>query len=191
MLKYYPLDNPNFSIARKVFSNKECDRICKYMSFFDTTNSLIGNSNDSREDENVRKSQISFHNYKNDATDWIFHRLGKIVTEHNTVLWNFDIDRLFYFQFSEYDHNKSHYDWHVDISEPDKNGTRKLSIAVLLNDGFEGGNFHVNYQQKNAPLNLNKGDAVLFPSYMPHKVDPVISNTRKSLVSWVLGPAFK
>jgi PKHD-type hydroxylase len=36
-----------------------------------------------------------------------------------------------------------------------------------------------------------KGSALLFPSYMLHRVTPVTSGTRKSLVLWVGGNPYR
>ena len=36
-----------------------------------------------------------------------------------------------------------------------------------------------------------RGTAVIFPSFLVHRVAPVISGVRKSLVSWISGPPFK
>ena len=38
---------------------------------------------------------------------------------------------------------------------------------------------------------LPKGSIVVFPSYTWHRVSPVTSGTRLSLVQWNLGPGFK
>ena len=40
----------------------------------------------------------------------------------------------------------------------------------------------------NMLLNLNKGDMVIFPSTLLHRVKPVTNKIRKSLVGWMLGP---
>ena len=36
-----------------------------------------------------------------------------------------------------------------------------------------------------------RGTLVAFPSYVMHRVTPVTSGTRKSLVAWVAGPKFR
>jgi PKHD-type hydroxylase len=39
------------------------------------------------------------------------------------------------------------------------------------------------------PLNLQPGDAVVFPSFVNHSVTPITSGTRQSLTGWIKGPA--
>ena len=38
---------------------------------------------------------------------------------------------------------------------------------------------------------MPKGTMIVFPSYMWHRVRPVTSGVRKSLVLWIQGPPFK
>jgi PKHD-type hydroxylase len=73
---------------------------------------------------------------------------------------------------------------------------RKLSLTLLLNDDnddFEGGEFQINNGKQETPITVDmfKGRAVLFPSFMIHRVKPVTKGVRKSLVVWVLGPKFR
>jgi PKHD-type hydroxylase len=70
---------------------------------------------------------------------------------------------------------------------------RKLSLSLLLNDDFEGGEFHINQGNEKQPIIVptKKGRAILFPSFMIHRVTPVTKGIRRSLVVWVLGPKFQ
>jgi PKHD-type hydroxylase len=66
---------------------------------------------------------------------------------------------------------------------------RKLSLVLLLNDEFEGGDFELLWPGNKIPL--KKGRVILFPSILMHRVKPVTKGTRKSLVAWMQGPNFK
>tara|TARA_R110002020_G_scaffold336456_1_gene551849 strand:- start:57 stop:689 length:633 start_codon:yes stop_codon:yes gene_type:complete len=72
---------------------------------------------------------------------------------------------------------------------------RKLSMTVLLNKSFEGGNFEfTSYGKENCeitPVEMNQGDVVVFPSWMEHRVAPITKGIRYSLVTWFVGPPFK
>lgn len=72
---------------------------------------------------------------------------------------------------------------------------RKISMTVSLSDGndFEGGNFHINYGDKDIRINnvREQGSIVVFPSFLRHKVEPVTKGTRYSLVMWALGKPFQ
>ena len=73
---------------------------------------------------------------------------------------------------------------------------RKLSMTILLNDNYEGGEFEfVTYNKEKCEITVpefNKiGSIVVFPSDMEHRVAPVTKGIRYSLVVWFLGPPFK
>ena len=116
---------------------------------------------------------------------------------------------------------KQHYDWHTDGQgchhnarksmqfhqpkeanlrfTPQTNllGTvRKISLSAVLNDDYEGGELlfrtlHENSEIKETSITPNKGDLVIFPSYIDHKVAPVTKGIRYSVVAWYGGPPFK
>ena len=71
---------------------------------------------------------------------------------------------------------------------------RKLSISLLLSDPdeYEGGELEFRYYDKNyAFVKPDAGTGVIFPSWLPHRVHPVKSGIRRSLVAWMDGPLFK
>ena len=57
-------------------------------------------------------------------------------------------------------------------------------MTVQLNDNFEGGEFYINGDN----VELGKNDAVIFPSFLPHGVKPVLKGNRQSLIVWAFGP---
>ena len=84
--------------------------------------------------------------------------------------------------------NQGHYKPHVDDCI---NHHRTLSIILLLNDDYEGGELifkSVNLQKDLHIIDVKKNRAVLFPSNFmyPHTVKPVTKGTRYSIVSWAL-----
>lgn len=69
---------------------------------------------------------------------------------------------------------------------------RKLSFSLLLNDDYEGGQFQ--FLSENGELYevpKERGLVVIFDSRTRHRVRPVKSGVRKSLVGWVVGPRWK
>ena len=71
---------------------------------------------------------------------------------------------------------------HVDAGTGQK---RTVSAIALLPSAFTGGELCFFDQQD--PFPLRPGDVVLFPSnfLFPHAVQPVISGTRHSVVTWM------
>lgn len=84
-----------------------------------------------------------------------------------------------------------HAEWHADCG---MGGTasRKLSLSLQLTppQGYEGG--CLEFLPGGRPqLARNLGCVIAFPSFLTHRVTPVESGHRGSLVAWVHGPAFR
>jgi PKHD-type hydroxylase len=67
---------------------------------------------------------------------------------------------------------------------------------MLLNEpdaDFEGGDFELIQSSLNSPekINLSRGKIIVFPSFLFHRVTPVLKGIRKSIVIWTLGPKFR
>ena len=121
----------------------------------------------------------------------------------NQKYWSFDLIKFEPLQYSVY--NKGdYYDWHSDQhgSKYADGMVRKLSFTIALNDDYEGGEFEVatlssakklpkiNIINVNKEEDFSKGTAIVFPSFVWHRVAPVTKGVRKSLVGWVVGKPF-
>ena len=174
------------------FSNEELDMIVGYCE-----NKKMEDGSLQREISNqqIRKSKINFTE-PDEENRWIFNKLNHLTHLVNENFYGFDLIGYDHFQFTTYKASeKGHYDWHIDsfIGEPNKNGNglhRKLSMTLLLNDDFEGGDFEVNLSTPQK-VDVRRGRALFFPSFVLHRVTPVTKGTRKSLVIWVEGPRWK
>ena len=147
-----------------------------------------------------RSSKISFINYSKEYS-WLFDKFNKIIQNVNEEYYNFDLNGYDYVQYSEYLANENgHYDYHIDLMLdmiPQKDYDflyRKLSFTLCLNQqgtDYSGGDFKIKTGAEEDSVKLNKGDMIVFPSFILHKVEPVTEGVRKSLVGWVTGPKFK
>jgi PKHD-type hydroxylase len=105
----------------------------------------------------------------------------------------YDIDGFESFQYTVYkSKDKQHYDWHVDAGNLSTPYERKISATIVLTppEKYEGGEFEIVMDGQVASPQLLKpeaGDVIFFDSRMPHRVRPVTSGVRKSLVAWVMG----
>lgn len=185
---------------KEVFSKQELDIILNNYS----DNGLYAaglirkdsQSDDIFIDSDIRSSDINIHSI-NEDNRWIFERLDQVIKWANDNFYRFDLTGYSFFQFGVYDADKGgHYGLHVDTyigSNSLRNGMqRKLSLSILLNDDFEGGDFVVSLNgKKEDPIKMEAGMAVIFPSFILHGVNKVTKGSRKSLVVWVHGPPFK
>jgi PKHD-type hydroxylase len=196
--KAVPKITPRWTVWRDGFTGEElagieacCDRAGVEPA------GMLGGNDESR----GRRSGVRFH--QPDGTNvWFFDKLNGIVEALNDGFYGFDLNGYAYFQYTVYSGEVGgFYDWHMDMILGDgcpdvQEETRKLSLSLLLSEpgvDFTGGDFLVNDGRQDTPLTipLRKGEVAAFPSWMIHKVAPVTSGTRKSIVVWVLGPAFR
>lgn len=150
--------------------------------------------------ENVNGTTLSDHRKTNvrwvDKSKLITKLIYGFVHEANDLFFHYDITSYEQMQFGEYvvgDYYKYHKDT-VYVSGEDVLPCRKLSVSVLLSDpkDYEGGEF-VMYNGDKEPLKPLKeqGSVIVFDSRDFHKVEPVTSGVRYSLVMWATGPLFK
>ena len=95
-------------------------------------------------------------------------------------------------QFTEYPEG-GFYDWHMDtdVNMQYEPPVRKISMTLLLSpeNQFEGGNLELMAPGKK--VNLKQGHAIIFASFLNHRVAPVTKGVRQSLVMWFGGEPFK
>jgi len=108
----------------------------------------------------------------------------------NYEKWKFNITHSNQTEFLIYDVNGK-YEAHIDTFHQHGTEIRKLTAISILNDDFEGGKFYIiNGHEKTYPIQ-QKGDIIVFPSFMVHGVEPVTKGKRFTVVTWLLGPYFK
>jgi hypothetical protein len=108
----------------------------------------------------------------------------------NYQFWKFDITHSNQTEFLMYDVNGK-YEAHVDTFHRHGNETRKLTALAILNDNFEGGKFYIMNSHEKIYPRQQKGDIIIFPSFMVHGVEPVTQGKRYTVVTWLVGPYFK
>lgn len=129
------------------------------------------------DNSNIRSSSIAFI----ESISEIDEKLKSILKE-KIHLKGYDVTKLNKYQFTEYKEGE-YYDWHVD-SNKDIYSDRYYSIVIQLNDEYDGGELELkDYITTNIPKKI--GTLCMFPSNKLHRVTPVISGVRYSLVNWV------
>ena len=122
-----------------------------------------------------------------------FQMVDGLVNDANSVAdWNFQTDAIEDLQITRYKKG-GFFNYHADTNGftrlSSTNKVRKLSVSIILNDEFEGGEFEFLGHQK--PVETNGvGTVIIFPSYMVHRVRPIKNGTRYSLVAWICGEPF-
>lgn len=187
---------------RNGFTTEELDKIVAYCDSIGTDRAKIIGTDDSNlsEIEKIRRCDVKFH-LRDAKTAWIFDRLNWIIGELNNKFYNYDLNGFSDFQYTSYHGTEEGtFDWHMDMHLGSKNlppgmiEPRKLSLSLLLNDpaDFKGGEFQINLGKNSQAktIEFERGEIVAFPSYIIHRVAPVLEGVRKSIVVWVTGPKF-
>ena len=105
----------------------------------------------------------------------------------------FDIKDLEKLHFNIYSSkSNSKYDWHIDTSG---SNLYDIKLTVLINlsmDVYEGGQFELFCGNQYEVPQLNKpGNAIMFRSYINHRVLPLIKGERRTLSIFLKGPKFR
>ena len=195
---------------------KFCDDVIQYANSQKEVMASIGGYGNRKlnkeEIKDLKRKRNSDLVWLNDT--WIYKELHPYVnTANKNAGWNFEWDRSESCQFTKYKHNQ-YYDWHCDSwdkpykrkeGDPDNGKIRKLSMTCQLTDGSEytGGELEFDFRNYDPHMRdeakhlqrakeiLPKGSIIVFPSFVWHRVKPVTSGTRYSLVVWHLGRPFK
>jgi PKHD-type hydroxylase len=157
--------------------------------------SIGGASNEKVVNKAIRSTEVSWLELTNENIR-LWEKISEVVSIVNAEFFKFDLSGFYEpMQLGIYKaESNGHYDWHIDSSHNDKNTPRKLSMCLMLSDPneFEGGELQIKTSSdRPITLELKKGRAWFFPSYILHRVTPVTKGVRKSLVLWVGGPEFK
>jgi PKHD-type hydroxylase len=196
-----------------VLPSRFCNDVLEYGKTKQEEIALTGAMNNKnlskKEIKNLQKIRNSNIVWMEDK--WIYKEIIPYVNEANKIgKWNFNWDYSESCQFTKYGPGQ-YYGWHRDsynesYNHPNNTNShgkiRKLSVTCSLSDPSEyvGGELEFNFNDplKKKKENIKKcteiftrGSIVVFPSFVWHRVCPVKSGTRYSLVIWNLGYPFQ
>ena len=140
-------------------------------------------------EKGLRKSDDAIRSSQN---GWL-HNLGEYsdhitkvfrTTLETTPEWNIPLLYVEPYQYAEYNVG-DFYTWHKDQEKPSEDGSiRSLSMSLILQSAEMGGEFEV---AEHGPLEVRRGDMIVFPSFVIHRVTPVVQGKRISIVGWYRG----
>ncbi len=179
-----------YVIIEDLFSEEEVENIKALWNDEKAFLGKVGAADTKKEDLTKRKSRIQ--TISDTDNQWIYTKLGMTCIMVNIQKYKFDLLGFHsHLQLTDYSKD-GFFAWHMDTGNKG-NSTRKLSITVQLSDPeeYEGGElqFHKGNDVYNA--SKKKGTAIIFPSFVMHRVQPVTSGRRMSVVGWIAGPSFR
>lgn len=183
------INQTNYYWFEKGFSSEEVNTIVNGSLEYEFQKAVIIDEGNT---DKYRKSNIKWLPFDS-KWEWVIDKIMSQVTEANNTIWNFELKSIIdNIQYTEYEGNGGHYDWHLDIG-PGSISHRKISIVVQLSDPEEyvGGDLEIMTGSDHTKIPRGKGNVIIFPSFLLHRVVPLVSGNRKSLVLWVGGGHYK
>ena len=156
---------------------------------------IFGKDNINVVNDALRSTNVKMH-FPTDDTYWFFEKFLSVTEHINAQCFNFELLGFDQFQYAEYVPPNGNYNAHMDmmLGEHILTIPRKLSFSLCLSDPseYEGGELEflidgTGYQK----VEQCRGRIVAFPSFIMHRVTPVTSGKRKSIVFWANGPKFR
>jgi PKHD-type hydroxylase len=186
----------------EALDKETCDKIMK-AGVGDFAEAVVGHGGEKIVDKEIRTSKTAWSN-----DQWLYDLIWPYMEEANVQAgWEYDIKTAEAVQITRYE-TGGFYNFHKDgksdnlgaYNEPQNlfthGNVRKLSMAIILNDDYEGAGFEFASMGNGASTiytpEFNKiGSIIVFPSFLVHRVKPVTKGTRYAAVCWFLGPPFK
>ena len=84
------------------------------------------------------------------------------------------------------------YSWHIDADM--KSPIRDVKLTCLLNlseEKYDGGDLYLFNHKEVKVENFEPGSAVVFPSFLNHRVSEILKGSRNTLAIWMWGPKFR
>lgn len=180
-----------FTFWENGFTDSQINDIIRIGESLQPKEAIVGAEKESQVRSDIRKSRTSWIKL-NDETSWLYNSLAYISRQLNGQFYDFDLNGFVEdFQYTVYDGMEDHYTWHADRGS--RETPRKLSLVLQLSDPneYEGGDLEFFVSAEPTKAKKQKGLLYAFPSWLLHRVTPVTSGIRRSLVVWIAGPKFK
>ena len=174
-----------------LFTPEQCQQIIDCGRRQPPQQAKVGGKPGSGTDTKKRVTTISWIPFK--EMEPMYDDINTFIQKSNLNHFGFgDIQITEQAQFTEYPEG-GFYDWHIDCDVDMKHEppVRKISMTLLLSpeNQFEGGDLEL--MEPGKFIKLKQGHAIMFASFLNHRVNPVIRGVRQSLVMWFGGTPFK
>jgi PKHD-type hydroxylase len=182
-----------FAVWLKGFNGDELDTITAHGEKLAQEKATIEDRGRLEVSDNIRVTRTGWIVH-NPETSWIYDRLWRIGYHLNQTSYRLDLSGLSeQLQYTVYESSEAgHYDWHVDHTTMTPT-PRKLSLVLQLSDpaDYEGCALEIRAANSIEPAPMERGAVIAFPSYVLHRVTPIVTGRRRSLVSWISGPLLR
>ncbi len=179
--------NFTYAFAKNLFSRENIKNLNLKI------NENFINSSDSAASDAVKTSSVKF--VKLGSVENLIKPFLQFCYQANTKLYRFDLYPLTKEKILNYNiyEKGTEYGWHTDGTEGLTSDDIKLTCLLNCSeDNYLGANLSLftGGERKCEEFNI-PGSAVVFPSFINHRVDKLISGKRNTLAIWMYGSRFK
>ena len=181
--------NDSLFVGKNMFNEKLLFDIDEYASHqqLESGGSYASTLDGEKQPMKTRSTMIHWmtnEKYKNSLLP-IYQQISYIVRKINDSMWGYSYTGYEPFQYSEYKIG-DHFDWHIDQNQFTGTEIRKISFSLGLSNKneYEGGDLIIKSSDQENNYKLDRGDIVVFPSWMLHKVTPITKGKRRVVVGW-------
>ncbi|MEE8059719.1 MAG: 2OG-Fe(II) oxygenase [Pseudomonadales bacterium] len=185
------IDHFNYYYLEEVFSEDELSKIYEIGGRVPKDPGEVLTARDTWGESDMRTCEIGWIDKGPDAL-WLYEKIAQYALIANEEMWHYDLSGFQdYLQYTIYYGDGGHYDWHADLGAEVCN--RKITVVLQLSkpEEYQGGILEINYGSCIADCPNAFNSLIFFPSFLLHRVTPVTSGVRKSLVTWLAGPTFR
>ena len=169
----------NYTTIPNFLSKNECEDLLQFSLTKELKPALVSGSK--TVNLKSRKSNVFFYDYSLGFPNLNEKLIEIFKKEVNVKGYNIDFTNN-NFQFTEYT-TDGYYNWHTDSDAIMKE--RYCSMVIQLNDEYTGGELQIKDKDDNEiTLEKGLGNLFIFYSHLTHRVKPIITGTRYSLVNW-------
>ena len=174
-----------FIIVDKIFNESECCKIIDSKSEFIKSPEEQQNNKKSLivpDESNYTFGHTNFpywHLEFSDENEWFFEKVRESIDMVNMKFFKFENQGLWDSGIKEYS-NGNGCSWHYD----DMSRGKRLGISILLNKPEKGGEFEI-FNGEKISIDLKVGEVVIFPTFLFHRVKPIVQGKRIALLTWM------
>ncbi|MEO7919816.1 MAG: 2OG-Fe(II) oxygenase [Thermoanaerobaculia bacterium] len=190
---YQGLHYRPFTALAHALSEAEVDELISLGEALTPQSATLARESGSIVDPSFRNARVAWL-YPDPRASAVFGRLAELIEQVNGESYRFDLLGFAEpIQYTVYEAPSVGYDWHIDMLLAPTEVQRKLSITIQLTDpaDYDGGELELRDGSSVVTAPKGRGTLVAFPGWGHHRVTAVTRGTRKSLVAWIGGPAFR
>mgnify|MGYP001455249581 FL=1 len=154
------VETPNHGVTGLSISQDEVDLFLDYLVESKPEQAKVHESAKETANTDIRDAQIHYINAKEDR---LYRILNKIAVSANKY-FNYDINGIETAQIIHYEAPSNGYGYHIDIGPEGTAANRKISMSLVLNEEFEGGELCFRTGDNASCTRPKMGEVVAFSS---------------------------